>query len=358
MGGRAADLRMRVRKSIAVDAADFTWAEDVKGSILSVVGQKESQSIKSVVIFLPPTLGDSVHHTATLGWLRAAWPDAKIVAVTGALGLELIRACGIADEVWDRKDGQVKLFMRLLKGRFDLAIFSYVQNKQLRMAKAAGVRKIIGIKGSKHDNWLDVALVKDLGVHQITGGVRALLESIGVEPDELNYVIPRPESAIQRVASDLESGEWAAVMVGASHPNKEWPLEKFQAVAQWLKEQGLKIVAVGGPREAGRLGELADLDVAGRYSALETAELLRRCKILVTNDTGVMHIAGAVGCPLVGLFGPASPDHFRPPGTRVAFHGGYCDCAARTPETCQRKCMDVSVDEVIESCTALMGEKL
>jgi len=320
------------------------------------VGQVDAGEVNSVVIFLPPTLGDSVHHTATLGWLRAAWPDAKIVAVTGALGLELITACGIADEVWDRKDGQFKMFMRLFKGRFDLAIFSYVQNKQLRLAKAAGVRKIIGIKGSKHDNWLDIGLEKDLSVHQIMGGPRALLESVGVSPGEMHYVIPQTASAVSRVNSDLTDGEWAAVMVGASHPNKEWPLENFQAIAEFLKNKGFKIVAVGGPRESGRLGEAADLDVAGKYSALESAELMRRCKILVTNDTGVMHIAGAVGCPLVGIYGPASPDHFRPPGERVAFFGGYCDCPARTPETCLRKCMAVSVEEVQDAILALMTD--
>lgn len=320
------------------------------------MGQVDKLEVKKVVIFLPPTLGDSVHHTATLGWLRAAWPDAKIVAVTGALGIELITACGIADEVWDRKDGQLKLFWRLLKERFDLAIFSYVQNKQLRLAKAAGVRKIIGIKGSKHDNWLDIGLKKDLSVHQIMGGPQALLESIGVIPGEKHYVIPQTDSAVKRVDSDLCEGNWAAIMVGASHPNKEWPLENFQAIAELLKSKGFKIVAVGGPREAGRLGSIADLDVAGKYSALESAELMRRCKILVTNDTGVMHIAGAVGCPLVGIFGPASPDHFRPPGEKVAFFGGYCDCSNRTPETCLRKCMVVSVDEVKAACDRLLEE--
>lgn len=320
------------------------------------MGQVDAGKVNSVVIFLPPTLGDSVHHTATLGWLRAAWPDAKIVAVTGALGLELITACGTADEVWDRKDGQFKMFTRLLKGRFDLAIFSYVQNKQLRLAKVAGVRKIIGIKGSKHDNWLDIGLKKDLSVHQIMGGPRALLESVGVSPGAIHYVIPQTESAVKRVDSDLSNGNWAAVMVGASHPNKEWPLKNFQAIAEFLKNRGYKIVAVGGPREAGRLGEVADLDVAGKYSALESAELMRRCKILVTNDTGVMHIAGAVGCPLVGIFGPASPDHFRPPGERVSFFGGYCDCPARTPETCLRKCMVVSVEEVKAACERLLEE--
>ncbi len=322
------------------------------------VAQVRADQVRTLVIFLPPTLGDSVHHTATLKWLRDGFPQARLIAVTGALGTPLIRHCGLADEVWEREWGTWKLFRMLRQARADLAIFSYIQNKQVRMAKLAGVRSLAGFLGGKYDSWLDVSLEWWEGQYHFTAGIRQLLEKMGVRVGSPEYVIPRGAAQREKVDSALPPDRYAAVMVGASHPVKEWPTDRFSAVIQWLKERGFRIVNVGGPKEAGRLGSEADFDLAGVLNPPETAELLRRCSILISNDTGVMHLAGAVGCPVVGIYGPGLPFEFRPPGDHVMTLGGLCDCAIRTPETCIRECLyRVSIDEVISAAEAMLNSR-
>lgn len=320
-----------------------------------LVGMLRVDQVKKLVIFLPPTLGDSVHHTATLRWLKDSFPGARLIAVTGALGTALTRHCGIADEVWEREWGQHVIFWKLLTRRPQLAIFSYVQNKQLRLAKWAGVRWLVGMRGGKHDSWLDLSCDFWEGRHHFTGGVKCLLEKMGIEVGPLVYSIPSDRASVARIDRDLPPGRYAAVMVGASHDNKEWPIERFREVMTWLRSQGFQIVSVGGPREAGRLEQEVDFDFANKLAPPETAELLRRCSILISNDTGVMHMAGAVGCPVVGIFGPGLPFEFRPPGEHVTTLGGECDCPIRTPETCRRDClMRVGVNDVIAAAESLL----
>ncbi|HXM37251.1 MAG TPA: glycosyltransferase family 9 protein [Gemmatimonadales bacterium] len=99
---------------------------------------------------------------------------------------------------------------------------------------------------------------------------------------------------------------FAAVAPGAAHATKRWPIKHWQALAERLRGAGYQVVAVGGPDDrelAGRLGP-AVTNAAGEFTLQETGACLARAAVLVSGDTGVMHMATGVGTPVVALFGP------------------------------------------------------
>ena len=104
-------------------------------------------------------------------------------------------------------------------------------------------------------------------------------------------------------------------------------------------------VAMGGPGED--WGDLADLDVSGKLSVLEGAKLLQGARLLVTNDTGLMHLAGAVGTPVVGVYGALTPVTHFPPGDGLWLYCKPCKCPMRDLDICTRDCIDsTSLEEV------------
>jgi len=98
----------------------------------------------------------------------------------------------------------------------------------------------------------------------------------------------------------------AAIAPGAAHATKRWPLDHWRALADRLRQMGYGLVAVGGPDDRALVTELGAgvVNAAGELTLQETGACLQRAAVLVSGDTGVMHMATGVGTPVVALFGP------------------------------------------------------
>lgn len=98
----------------------------------------------------------------------------------------------------------------------------------------------------------------------------------------------------------------AALAPGAAHATKRWPIPHWQALAERLRGAGYRLVVMGGPEDRGAARQLAPHaeSAAGEFTLQETGACLARAKVLVSGDTGVMHMATGVGTPVVALFGP------------------------------------------------------
>jgi len=111
-------------------------------------------------------------------------------------------------------------------------------------------------------------------------------------------------------ASVPEHARLIALAPGAAHATKRWPLEHWRALIAELGATAGPLILVGGPEDVPLASQLANmapglvLTAAGQFGLLQTAALLRRASVLVSGDTGVMHMATAVGTPVVALFGP------------------------------------------------------
>ena len=164
------------------------------------------------------------------------------------------------------------------------------------------------------------------------------------------------------------------IVPGSNAPARRWPVERFAAVAAALDARGGSVVVMGGSRETGLTGRVAAavpgaVDVGGRTDLADLAALLSVCDLVVTNDTGPMHLAGAVGTPTVSLWGPSDPDEVRQlgaPDTRVAGAPLPCmpcrrnDCHRRGPGTvladAHEECMrQIEVEAVIAAAHASLA---
>jgi lipopolysaccharide heptosyltransferase II len=159
---------------------------------------------------------------------------------------------------------------------------------------------------------------------------------------------------------------------------KRWPVERFIALAERLrlKKPNLVIVLTGQPFErqltehfmAGYSGRV--VDATGLGSIVKAAALLAECDLLVSNDTGIMHLGAAMGAPTVGIFGPVSPQRWAPVGphaTAVSAISVACSPCAETyllrdPVDCanpdRMRCLrEVSVEMVLEAVRRATSER-
>jgi heptosyltransferase-2 len=166
---------------------------------------------------------------------------------------------------------------------------------------------------------------------------------------------------------ELEGKRFAALAPGAAHATKRWPLRHWQALADQLQRMGYALVIIGGPddRELARpLGPgSAVINAAGEFSLQETGACLARASVLVSGDTGVMHMATGVGTRVVALFGPTvEPFGFFPYSSRATVLERDLDCrpcSAMGSERCplgHHRCLDdILPDEVAAAVQRLVA---
>lgn len=129
--------------------------------------------------------------------------------------------------------------------------------------------------------------------------------------------LPKREKVAAEVAArwGLNGRPMVALLPGARWENKRWPAGNFRELVARLSSQNIdaRFVVLGGKSDASLAAEItlaspgATLDLTGRTSLPQTIEVLRQCRVVVTNDTGPMHIAAALRKPVVGIFGPTNP---------------------------------------------------
>ena len=203
----------------------------------------------------------------------------------------------------------------------------------------------------------------------------ASLRLLGFEALERTLSLHVPDAVQQRVDRRIERARlsrdrpWVVIHPGARGPLRTWRPERFAEIARRLQEHyGAAVILVGGPKEGALLQEVAagmarePALCAHELSLLEMGELLRRCTLFIGNDSAPGHLAAAVACATVSLFGPTFPHMWRPlsPGGEVLFKDVPC-CGCRQ-ETCIRPestCMDlIGVDEVWERVQAVLERRL
>ena len=159
-----------------------------------------------------------------------------------------------------------------------------------------------------------------------------------------------------------------AVAPGSVWATKRWPEEKYGALLRLLVDRGLRVVLLGGPEDrdlcarlAVAAGNSAVADAAGRFSVTGSAALLARCRALVANDSAPVHIAVAMGVPVVAVFGPTLPSFgfapARPGDVVVETHGLACrPCSIHGGNRCPTGTFDcmrrIAVERVLEALPA------
>ncbi|MBN1461156.1 MAG: glycosyltransferase family 9 protein [Armatimonadetes bacterium] len=185
------------------------------------------------------------------------------------------------------------------------------------------------------------------------------------EPVEFRIAISETD---REVVDELLAGheELAALIPGARWDSKMWPAERFAAVADTVAERfGLTSVVTGASRDtelAARIASAARrpiLDLTGRTTLKQAAELFRRCRVTIGNDTGPLYISSAVGTRTVALFGPSDAHRLGPYGEGHAKLVADVDCAPCRNRTCRtRTCMEsITPEQVVEAAASLLADR-
>lgn len=182
---------------------------------------------------------------------------------------------------------------------------------------------------------------------------------------------PSGEPRAHRLTPDAaRRARWAAAVgqsrpvvgffPGSNAPARRWPADRFAALAAAVAARGARVVVMGGAAETGLTARVAAaapgaLDAGGRTDLSDLAALLSVCDLVVTNDTGPMHLAGAVGAGTVSLWGPSDPEEVRQlgaPDTRVT--GAPLPCKPCRRNHCARRGAGTVLAHAHEECMRLI----
>lgn len=322
-------------------------------------------------------LGDTVLFSPLLKALHKSYPEAHIeLLVANRLAKE---AYSYAKEVshvtfvnFGRPSPVLKavsllpfVFKAHFNGKYDIVFFATGLNPKLgRLIKTAGIVHDIACAPYVPNCPTDLDCNLELA--------RSVDDSIGAQ----DIFLPKTESAELEARNIITDNNLSLMdkSILAVYPSIDlvhrprWDLSKLIKVIQYIKNNGFKgkIVVVGSQAEGKEWDaidheNIVDANLAGKLSILGSASLLSKCTLTIGNDGGLMHIAGAVGCPLVAIM-PNTPLSYKPPGKNVKIIQSKHSCCnglyPNRPKNCKTaKCTeDITVNEVFNACKEILDQ--
>ena len=305
-----------------------------------------------IAIIKLSSLGDVVHALPVARALRRALPGAHLTWVVEAREYAILRDHPDLDAVvpvdtrlWRRLIwspsgtrevlGKVaRLRERIRRVSFDVAIDLQGLLKSGLLTAYTGAPMRIGFSAGRcRERWnalfTNRHVTPPASARHVVEQYLALLDPLGIEPGSAEFHVPVPATAERRmeellVKEGVKPGDrLVAINPGAGRATKRWAVARFSALAERLaSEAGARLLLLWGPDEAFMARDIA-LALPGHSALLapptdlgELAALLRRCRLMIANDTGPLHLAAALGTPALGLFGPTSAERNGPYGSR------------------------------------------
>jgi len=307
---------------------------------------------RHILMIKPSSLGDIVHAMPTCAAIRRAHPKARLTWLVKRQWAGLVERIEGVDRVWPVEPtlmGWLSQVPPLRVERFDLVVDLQGLFRSAAIGWLSGSPLLVGFaNGREGSPWFYSRRVSvpQSEMHAVD---RYLLvaKAVGAGESgtpEFRFRIPQSDyDEVDRLLS--RSGvtpgtNWVAMNVSARWPTKRWPAPSFAEVADRLQQEGYgAVVMIGGPDERADVAEVIArmktpaIDLAGATTVGLLPALLSKASLLITNDSGPMHIAAAAGTPVVALFGPTSAARTGPYGVghRVLATGISCrPCLSRT----------------------------
>ena len=339
------------------------------------------EGIEKVLIRGTNWIGDVVMSLPAVSSVRHTFPGARIVILAKPWVADLYRACPDIDDiivfqspgVHDGMRGKVRLAEELREERFDLVLLLQNAIEAALIAWRAGIPLRAGYNSDCRGFLLTHSVQRTSEirrVHQIDYylemvralGFATMGREVHITPDDDTCGIAQTILA----GHGIHKGDTLiGVAPGASYgPAKMWFPERFAAVADRLiDEVSAKVILFGsvGDRErTKRVQEHAAhslIDLAGETSLKEAIALIAKCNLFISNDSGLMHLAGALGVSLVAIFGSTNPVTTSPAGERSIVIHRDVPCSPCLKKECPTdfKCMDlIQVDDVYDAAKGLL----
>ena len=286
-----------------------------------------------ILLIKPSSLGDIVHAMPVVAALKARWPTARLTWLVKRQWAELAERIEGVDRVWPL-DGSIAGWLRsvpaLRSERWDLVVDLQGLLRSALIGWLSGGPVRVGFANGREGSpmfYTQRVTVPTADMHAVDRYVlvaAAIGAPVASRPEFRFIIRERDLVAARTVFSEhglsLEQ-PWLALNVSARWPTKRWPLSSFAAVAEELTKAGYgPIVAMGSAEDRAAVHSLQAMtsctivDLAGAVPLGCLPACLSRATALVTNDSGPMHVAAAVGTPVVALFGPTSAARTGPYG--------------------------------------------
>jgi lipopolysaccharide heptosyltransferase I len=303
------------------------------------------------------SLGDVIHAIPAAAALIHHDREARVDWIVDPRYVELVQRVERIGHVipFDTRQGWgtlVAMARRLRGERYDAVIDLQGLIKSAVLARIAGARRTIGFTRAHLREPLArlfYAEMHDPGdvVHVIYKGL-ALTRALGVHDMTVRFPLDVP----RRATPD----SYVLINPGAAWPNKRWPPDRFGALAAAIRERhGLRSLVLWGPGEEAAASAVvaSSRGAAERAPATSITDILAIAKgasLMVSGDTGPLHIAGAVGTPIVALFGPTRAERNGPWSPADISISRFDRCVCHYERRCRRDrpCIDdITVDEVV-----------
>ncbi len=293
-----------------------------------------------IVIFQTAFLGDVILTLPVAQALRRAFPHVRIDLVTTPQAAPLALHHPAIDNVipFDKKKSQRGMFgmldlaHRLRKNNYDVAIVPHRSLRSALIVRMSGIPMRIGFASSAGRWFFTHRIPYVPSRHEVERNL-SLLSALDVMTAEKEIPAVYPDAqevkAVEKFLFEqeiLSPERCIALAPGSVWNTKRWLPEHFAALAHVLAYEGWTVFLTGGKEDAGLCASIAaEADhknvfvTAGNFTLLESADLLRRCKALVTNDSAPLHLGVAIGIPVVAIFGATVPEFgFAPYGDHHA----------------------------------------
>lgn len=306
-----------------------------------------------ILIIRLSALGDIIHALPVLAAIRRRWPDAQVdwlveasyapilSLVDGLRRRLLVRARASAETAGSASFASVpRAVAYLRRQRYDAALDLQGLVKSAVWARLAGARRAIGFNRVNLREPLAALCYTETLEPQPQGHVilknLSVLYALGAAPGAPEFPL-RPEASETAREAIRQAGgprRYIVLNPGAAWPNKRWPPERFGALAAALRETaGLTSLVTWGPAERA-LAEAVSATSKGAAAPAPATELgdlaalLHDAALVVAGDTGPLHLAAALGTPVVGLYGPTRPERNGPwaAADEVISRAGICGC--------------------------------
>jgi len=343
----------------------------------------------NILIVKLSAIGDVVHSLPFLEALRKRFPGARIDWVVEEDSSQVLVGHPALNRVilsrrksWQRRlsktanplfvFGELLDFLNELRScQYDLVIdLQGLLKSGILVGLSKGKRKI-GMSGSREGAGLflnERPIPVDYGRHAIERYL-TVTRYLGCNGAGGGGKIPFTESEGKSIDAILEHhriGKRPLIAINpmAKWPTKLWEIDRFAVLAGRMREElGCEIVFTGSSGDRPVIDDVVGrmtnppLNLAGRTSLKELAYLYTRCRLLVSTDTGPMHVAAAMGCPVVALFGPTAPWRTGPYGTAhtvIRTHAGCSPCFKKRCDhmTCMK---EIRVDQVFEGVKEVLA---
>lgn len=320
-------------------------------------------------------LGDVTHVVPLVRTLQAARPQTPIHWIIDKAGLKLLDGLpGVTFHAYDKRSGVAgmrELRARLPPGRFEALLQMQVAFRANVLSAFIPARRRIGYDRSRskdlHGLFINERIPDRPGIH-VLDAIGSFCEPLGLRQEQVSWDLAVPAEAHAWARAQWQDDDRPVLMISpcSSHVRRNWYADRYAAVASHASRRGWRVVLCGGRSELER--NMADaiqaqldtpaLDLVGKDTLKQLPALLARANLVMTPDSGPMHIANAMGSKVLGLHAASNPHRSGPYSDRRYCVDRYDDAARKylhTPASALKWGAKVEFDDVMELITVEDG---